>query len=94
MNRKGLAAEISKRVGISRNKAERALLSMADIIGDQVSSGMEVRIVGFGKFYLARRKPRRAVNPRNTAEVCAIGATSGVRFKPGLPLKRKVRQAQ
>jgi DNA-binding protein HU-beta len=91
MNRLELAIQISKRVGISKQQAERALLSMVDIIGQKVSLGESVRIVGFGKFYLAYRQPRTIVNPQNPKEKCMVGETRGIRFKPGLPLKNKIR---
>ena len=78
-------------MGISKQQAERALLSMVDIIGQTVSNGESVRIVGFGKFYLAYRRPRVSLNPRNRSEKCMVAETRGIRFKPGLPLKTMIR---
>lgn len=91
MNRRELAIQISKRVGISERQADDALLSMTKIIENEVTAGRYVQLVGFGKFFLAHRAPRVSVNPQNVNEKCMVGATRGIRFKPGAPLKKRLR---
>jgi nucleoid DNA-binding protein len=94
VNRTELAVHISKRVGISKKQAEHALLSMTQIIANEVRQGRDVRIVGFGKFCLTHRRPRVSVNPQNKSEKCMVGETRGIRFKPGLPLKKQIRLSE
>jgi DNA-binding protein HU-beta len=51
--------------------------------------GEPVTLVGFGTFFVARRRPRTVRNPRSGLPA-AVGGR-GLRFKPSRELKRSVR---
>ena len=58
-------------------------------MGDSLSAGGRIEIRGFGVFYIKRRNPRRARNPR-TGTLVHVGEKYGVRFKPGKELIERV----
>lgn len=60
-----------------------------DRMSNSLSTGDRIEIRGFGVFYLKRRNPRRARNPR-TGALVQVGEKHGVRFKPGKELVERV----
>ena len=58
-------------------------------ISSELSSGGEVRLVGFGTFMVANRKATTGRNPR-TGETIQIAASKQPKFRPGKGLKDSV----
>ncbi|HHF08926.1 MAG: integration host factor [Thermotogae bacterium] len=90
MNKKELVAEIAERTGNTKKLAAEVLDSFVAIVGEQLAKGEEVKLVGFGTFEVAVRKPRKGVNPR-TKEAIEIPGGKVPKFRAGKELKEKVK---
>jgi len=64
--------------------------AVTETIGDTLSRGEKVTLVGFGTFQAANRKARRGVNPQ-TRESIQIPAKKVPKFAPGKGLREKVK---
>jgi DNA-binding protein HU-beta len=60
-----------------------------DTIEKTLAKGDEVRLVGFGNFYVSKRAAAKGRNPR-TGEVINIKASKQPKFRAGKQLKDKV----
>ncbi len=89
MNKNELSAEIAKRTGLSRKDAEAAVVTMTEIVTENLIKGEKVQIVGFGAYEVKERPARKARNPK-TGESIEIGARRSPIFKPGKALKEAV----
>ena len=65
MNKAQLIAEIAEAAGITNNDAKKMLNTTFDIIVGEMIAGNEVKLTGFGKFYVKTIPARKGV--------CAIG---------------------
>ena len=65
MNKAQLIAEIAEAAGITKNDAAKMLNTTFDIIIGELVAGNEVKLTGFGKFYVKTIPARKGV--------CAIG---------------------
>lgn len=61
--------------------------NVLDILKDTLASGEEVKISGFGKFVVNRKKDRTGRNPQ-TGETLTITARKVLSFKPSTLLKQ------
>ncbi len=86
MNKNDLIAQLSDRAGLSRSDATKAVDMIFDIITEQLRSGDEVRLVGFGTFSVSQRAASEGRNPR-TGEKINIPASKHPKFKAGKGLK-------
>ncbi len=93
MNKSELSAEIAERTELTKAKAAEALDAFIDIVSEAMSSGDEVRIVGFGTFAVVQRKATEGRNPR-TGAVIKIAASKQPKFRPGKALKDQVNKAK
>ncbi len=89
MNKNELIAKVANDAGLSRADANRAVDGVFDVITASLSSGTEVRLVGFGTFNVIRRKASMGRNPR-TGEPIQIKASNQPKFKAGKALKEAV----
>lgn len=89
MNRSDLVAHMAKAAGWPKAGTERALRAMLAAIRASLRRGDPVRLVGFGTFSVARRRPRTLRNPRTGQTVTVAGRA--LRFKPSKELKQAVR---
>ncbi len=89
MNKNDLVATVASQADLSKTDASRAVESIFDAITDSLKSGVEVRLVGFGTFSVARRKASEGRNPR-TGEKIQIPASNQPKFKAGKALKDAV----
>ena len=70
-------------------QASDAVEAVFGSISGELSSGGEVRLVGFGTFMVANRKATTGRNPR-TGETIQIAASKQPKFRPGKSLKESV----
>lgn len=63
--------------------------AVLDTISNALKKGDEVRLVGFGNFYVAKRKAAKGRNPR-TGEEIDIKASKQPKFRAGKQLKDDV----
>lgn len=89
MNKNDLISSVSETSGLSKNDASNAVESVFEAITKALSSGDEVRLVGFGTFSVAKRKASTGRNPR-TGEEMKIPASNQPKFKAGKGLKDAV----
>jgi DNA-binding protein HU-beta len=90
MNKAELVSAIANRSKISKVAAESCLDNTLAIIQKAVSQGEDVKLVGFGTFCRAERKPKTGRNPK-TGQTYKIPTTTVPRFKPGKEFKDVVK---
>lgn len=90
MTRTDLVASMAVAGPWSKAAADRALRAMLGAIRASLRRGEAVTLVGFGTFWVSRRKPRRARNPRTGQPMNVAGGRSP-HFKPSKEMKRAVR---
>jgi len=89
MNKNDLINNVADAAGISKTAASSAVDAVFDSISSALSSGGDVRLVGFGTFSVANRKATTGRNPR-TGESINIPASKSPKFKAGKALKDAV----
>ena len=89
MNKNDLIASVASSAGLSKADAAGAVDAVLDGIAGALSSGGEVRLVGFGTFSVANRAATTGRNPR-TGEAIQIPASKQPKFKAGKALKDAV----
>ena len=89
MNKNELIGAVASTAGVSKTQASDAVEAVFGSISRELSSGGEVRLVGFGTFMVANRKATTGRNPR-TGEQIQIKASKQPKFKAGSPLKDAV----
>ena len=63
MNKKQLIAEIAQASGITHRDAEKMLNTTFDVITGELMAGNDVKLSGFGKFYVKTIPSRKGVCP-------------------------------
>ena len=89
MNKNDLISSVAESSGLTKADAGRAVDGVFESIASALSSGDDVRIVGFGSFSVANRAASTGRNPR-TGEEIQIPASKQPKFKAGAPLKDAV----
>jgi len=89
MNKNELIGAVASTAGISKTQASDAVEAVFGTINKELSSGGEVRLVGFGTFMVANRKATTGRNPR-TGEAIQIAASKQPKFRAGKSLKQSV----
>ena len=89
MNKNDLVSAVSSSTGMSKADGAKAVEGVFDAISGALSSGGDVRIVGYGTFSVVNRKSTTGRNPR-TGEAIQIPASKQPKFKAGKGLKDAV----
>jgi DNA-binding protein HU-beta len=89
MNKTELIEEIAERTDSSKADAQRYVDTLEKVVTEALTSGEEVQITGFGKFYVREQKAREGVNPQ-TKEKMRIPAQNVPAFSAGQGLKEAV----
>ncbi len=89
MRKSDLVSAVSESAGLSKADAARAVDAVFDSITGALADGDDVRLVGFGTFFVTRRAESVGRNPR-TSEPMTIAAKTLPKFKAGLALKDAV----
>ncbi|MCB9960425.1 MAG: HU family DNA-binding protein [Rhodospirillaceae bacterium] len=89
MNKNELVAHVADATGLAKSDASKAVDAVFDGISSALSSGGEVRLVGFGTFNVVERSASEGRNPR-TGEKISIPASKQPKFKAGKQLKDAV----
>ena len=84
-----LIRDVAEKSGLGVGEAKRALEATLQAIEEQMGSGNEVRLTGFGKFSVSQRSARTGRNPR-TGETMQIAAKAVPKFSAGAELKKAV----
>lgn len=89
MNKGELVDKIAEGADISKAAAGRALDSLINTITNELASGGDVALVGFGTYKVNDRAARTGRNPQTGAEI-QIAAAKVPAFKAGKALKDAV----
>jgi DNA-binding protein HU-beta len=90
MNKGGLVAEVSKRTGLSKADAGRAVDAAIDSIRESVVRGDRVTLADFGTFERKHRNERIARNPRRPQIPIVVPARDLPAFTPGKEFREQV----
>ena len=89
MNKNDLVSAVASSTAMSKADSAKAVEGVFDAISSALSSGGDVRIVGFGTFSVVNRKATTGRNPR-TGQAIQIPASKQPKFKAGKGLKDAV----
>ena len=89
MNKTQLVESVAKQTSGTKADATRYVDAVVNAISGALKGGKEVRLVGFGTFYVAKRKATTGRNPRTGAPI-KIAASKQPKFRPGKQLKETV----
>lgn len=92
MNKTQLIENIAERVDTTKTNAEHCLNAFIAITTEEVATGGEVKLVGFGNFVGVDVKEREGRNPQ-TGEPMTIPARRKPKFEPGAVFRREVAEA-
>lgn len=93
MNKADFVDLFAKRAKLPKSQAESMVDTFIELIQKSVSTGEEVKFVGFGTFDQATRKSRNGHNPKTGTSI-VIPASRVPRFRPGKDFKDLVRTQQ
>lgn len=89
MNKQELIKLMAEDAGITQTAAIKALDSMLFCVGEALSHGDDVKLVGFGTFKATQQPARMGRNPK-TVEPVEVPAKNRVSFVAGKGLKEAV----
>lgn len=89
MNKTELITSVSEKASKSKADTSAVVDALFATISEELGNGGEVRVVGFGNFYVTHRKASQGRNPR-TGEPIQIKASNLPKFKAGKGLKDSV----
>jgi len=92
MNKQELINATAEVTGLTKKDTEATVNAVLDVITEELVSGGEVSLIGFGKFETRQRAARVGHNPQ-TGEPLNIPETKAVGFKVGKALKDAVRNS-
>ena len=93
MTKKDLINEVADTAGIKKGQAEKIINIVFNAIKRSLSEEEAVTIVGFGRFEVRKRLPRKGWNPA-LKEKIIIPARQKVRFSPSSVLYREIHEKQ
>ena len=89
MNRHELVTVVAERAGLGRPEASRAVDAVFDAISAALTTGADVKLVGFGTFHVTHRAASAGRNPR-TGEPMQLDARNQPKFTAGKVLRDAV----
>ena len=89
MTKQNLITKAAEEAGTTKAAAEKVLKSVLSSIEKALKKGDKVSLVGFGTFYVAKRKARQGRNPA-TGKPIKIPAAKVPKFRAGKNLKDAV----
>lgn len=91
--KRDIAKDYAVKAGISQKEALRHIEGLAELIGDYLAAGCDVKIVDFYNFSVRERKARQQYNP-TTGERFIAPPYRTVVAKMSAGLRRKVRDTR
>mgnify|MGYP002682037688 FL=1 len=89
MTKKELIGLIAESTESTQKSVDGFLNAFIEIVGEELSAGNEVRLVGFGTFKVIHKKARKGINPK-TLKAIDIPATKTPKFVAGKTLKDRI----
>lgn len=90
MNKKELIDAVAGAAGLTKADAGKAVDAVTESIAKALSTGDDVRLIGFGTFSVGNRAARTGRNPRTGKEI-KIAAKKVAKFKAGAGLSEQVK---
>lgn len=90
MNKTELVDKVASAAGLKKSDSAKAIDATIDAIKGALKKGQKVTLVGFGTFFVSKRKARKGRNPR-TGEEIKIPASKVPKFTAGKSLKDAVK---
>ncbi len=89
MTKNELADKIADRTDLAASQARQVLEATIELISDELASGGEVALAGFGKFSVSKRAARQGRNP-STGATINIAASNAAKFSAASALKTRL----
>lgn len=89
MNKQELVTAVAETAGLARGDAARAVEAVFDAIARALTTGADVKLVGFGTFHITHRAASSGRNPR-TGEPMQLDARNQPKFTAGKSLRDAV----
>jgi len=89
MTKNELAETIAEKADLGVGQARSVVETVIDSISDELVSGGEVSLAGFGKFSVSHRAARTGRNPA-TGQTINIAASKAARFSAAAALKKRL----
>jgi len=89
-NKRTLVKKLANNTLLTQKECEQVLTKLFEIIEEEVLEAGEVKIVGFGKFFLYEHTPRPVRNPL-TKEEMILKKFNSIKFKPSALMKQRVK---
>jgi DNA-binding protein HU-beta len=89
MTKNELAEKVAGRTGIATSHAREAIDATIQAVSDELASGGEVALAGFGKFSVSQRAARQGRNPA-TGQTIYIPASKAAKFSAASALKKRL----
>ncbi len=86
MTKADLIENVSERVGFYKKEASEIVELVFEVLKENLSTGENVKISGFGNFMVRRKKTRKGRNPQTGDEI-QISERNVVTFKTSQVLK-------
>jgi len=80
VNKKELSKKLAKQTLLTQKESLQVVEKLFEIITEELCSGEDISVVGFGKFYLYEHSPRPVRNPK-TQEPMLLDSYKSLRFK-------------
>ena len=90
INKTELARAVADETGLTGTQAKEAIEATLEQIANELGSGNEVSLPGFGKFAVSERAARQGRNPQ-TGETIEIKASRVPRFSASSNLKQALK---
>lgn len=91
MTKAEVVKKISKKTGLPRNQSFETMEFFLDSVKSALKRREKVCLVGFGTFYIKKKKARNGRNPR-TGERIKIPSKHVAAFRPGKAFREMVKQ--
>ena len=86
LNKSDIISQIANKTGLTKTETEKVINAFVSFVEESLKARKEVRLLGFGTFYVSKRNATTARNPR-TGEEVKVPETYLPKFKPGKQLK-------
>lgn len=90
MTKADLISKVASKAELTKAEAAKAIDATIEAIKEALKKNDKVTLVGFGSFYVTKRKARKGRNPRTGQEI-KIPATKVPKFTAGKALKDAVK---
>jgi DNA-binding protein HU-beta len=89
MTKNELAERVAERTGLTASQGRQVVEATIEVISNELASGGEVAVAGFGKFSVSHRAARQGRNP-STGATISIGASKAAKFSAASALKKQL----